>query len=138
MAAHQLMLLASLGPDVAPKLSGGSAGANVGIVQSLPEDQKPVALLAFSESLSTIWIMYVVFAGVGLGISAFITKNLLSKEHEETKTGLGVEEERRAEREAERQDRKDKKERKKASKGDLMGDVEGDIANGEQEKKVKV
>ena len=133
------MLLASLGPSTAPRLSGGSAGANVGIIQSLPEDQKMVARVAFSESLSTMWIMYVVFSGVGLGVSAFITKNLLTKEHEETKTGLGVEEERRAEREAEKQQKKDAKGRKRASKGQTVPEVESQAGSAEQEKEaVKV
>jgi hypothetical protein len=132
------MLLASLGPSTAPRLSGGSAGANVGIIQSLPEDQKVVARLAFSESLSTMWIMYVVFSGLGLAVSAFITKNLLAKEHVETKTGLGVEEERRAEREAERQQKKDAKERKRASKGPILPDAETQAGSAAQEKEVKV
>jgi hypothetical protein len=132
------MLLASLGPSVAPRLSGGSAGANVGIIQSLPEDQKRVARVAFSESLSTMWIMYVVFSGLGLVVSVFITKNLLAKEHVETKTGLGVEEERRAEREAERQQKKDAKGRKRASKEQTLPEVGAQAGSAEQEKEVKV
>ncbi|ORY09464.1 major facilitator superfamily-domain-containing protein [Clohesyomyces aquaticus] len=129
MIAKQLQLRASLGPQTASAFGGGSAGANVGIIASLPAAQKAVARKAFSDSLSTMWIMYVVFAAFGLGVSFLITKNVLGKEHEETKTGLEAEKEKRAEREQERQDKRqsrlDKKEERRKS-GDAERAFEGD------------
>lgn len=90
-------LLAALGPEIAGQLSGGSAGANVGIVSALPAGQKEVARQAFYESLRTMWIQYVAFAALGLFISCFIGQHKLKKEHEVVKTGLAEEEAKRKE-----------------------------------------
>ncbi|KAI9720042.1 MAG: hypothetical protein M1812_003169 [Candelaria pacifica] len=84
-------LRASLGPSTAAQLSGGSAGANVMVVQSLAPAQREVARMAFAGSLKTMWILYVCLAAAGLVASAFIGKQVLSKEHQETKTGLDSE-----------------------------------------------
>ncbi|KAF2636646.1 hypothetical protein P280DRAFT_408706 [Massarina eburnea CBS 473.64] len=119
MIRQQPLLAASLGPQTASAFGGGSAGANVGLIQSLPPAQQIVAKQAFSDSLSTMWIMYVCFAAAGLCISFAITKNVLSKQHEETKTGLDEEVKRRVEREAARGERR----RKRAGKGG--GGVDG-------------
>ncbi|KAF2252783.1 multidrug resistance protein fnx1 [Trematosphaeria pertusa] len=125
MASKQPMLQASLGSQTAAAFGGGSAGANVRLIQSLPDNERAVARQAFSDSLSTMWIIYVAFAAVGLAVSFLITRNVLNKHHEETKTGLDVEKQKRVEREAERAEKK----RKRASKGDLPADVEA-AANG--------
>jgi hypothetical protein len=113
-------LVAGLGPQLANELSGGSAGANVGIVQSLPPAQQAIAREAFFESLQTMWIMvglispftstgrpqltvanssyqYVAFAALGVVASLSIGSHKLSKEHQVTKTGLAEEEARRKE-----------------------------------------
>jgi hypothetical protein len=90
-------LEAALGPELAGQLSGGSAGASVGIVTALPAAQRTIAQNAFYKSLRTMWIVYVAFAVLGLIISFFIASNHLSKEHEETKTGLVEEEAKRKE-----------------------------------------
>ncbi|KAG4417652.1 hypothetical protein IFR04_009222 [Cadophora malorum] len=90
-------LLAALGPETAAALSGGSAGASVGIVAQLPAEQREVARQAFHESLKAMWIMYVAFAAAGLVITAFIGNHVLSKEHQTVKTGLGEEERHRNE-----------------------------------------
>jgi hypothetical protein len=127
MIAKQPMLRAALG-DETGRAFGGSAGANVNLIQTLPENEKAIARQAFSDSLSTMWIMYVVFSALGLAVSFLITKNVLNKTHEETKTGLEAEKEKRVEREAERAEKK----RKRASKGELAG------LTGEQEKVGKV
>ncbi|KAF2187027.1 MFS general substrate transporter [Zopfia rhizophila CBS 207.26] len=124
MVAKSSMLQSALGPQVASAFGGGSAGANVGIIESLPDSQKAVARKAFSDSLSTMWIMYVAFAGVGLLVSFLITKNILQKHHEETKTGLGEEKKRRLERE---QERAEKRMSKRASKGELSLDAEAGL-----------
>ncbi|KAI4915714.1 hypothetical protein J4E90_004160 [Alternaria incomplexa] len=125
MKSKQSQLAASLGPETASRFGGGSAGANVGLIQSLPDEQKSVARTAFADSLSTMWILYVAFAVVGLVVSLLITRNKLDKQHEETKTGIEVEKAKRLEREAERAERR----RKRASKGSLPLDPEAQTSN---------
>jgi hypothetical protein len=120
MKSKQSQLIATLGAQTASSFGGGAAGANVGLIQRLPENEKFVARQAFSSSLSTMWILYVAFAAIGLGISFLIGKNKLDKQHEETKTGLEVEKQKRLERDAERVERR----RKRASKGSLPLDAE--------------
>lgn len=90
-------LTKTLGPAIAGKLSGGSAGANVGIVKSLPVAQRAIARNAYFSSMRTMWIMYVAFAALGLFISLFIAAKVLSKEHQVTKTGIAEEELKRKE-----------------------------------------
>jgi flagellar biosynthesis/type III secretory pathway M-ring protein FliF/YscJ len=128
---RQSQLAASLGPQKAQAFGGGSAGANVGLIQSLPADQKLVARTAFADSLSTMWIMYVAFAAVGLVVSLCITRNILDKQHEEGKTGLEAEKEKRAEREAERAERR----KKRASKSSLPLDPEANASGAVAEEK---
>ncbi|KAL5116961.1 hypothetical protein ACEQ8H_005179 [Pleosporales sp. CAS-2024a] len=118
--SRHAQLAATLGPQTASAFGGGAAGANVGLIQRLPDNQKLVARQAFSSSLSTMWILYVAFAAVGLGISFLIGKNVLDKQHEETKTGLDVEKQKRLERDAERAERR----KKRASKGARPPDAE--------------
>lgn len=126
MKSKQPMLRAALGDQTAAAFGGGSAGANVGLIDSLPNDEKEVARQAFADSLSTMWILYVCFAAAGLAVSFLITKNVLSKEHEETKTGIEEEKKKRLEREAAREEKKKKRASKDlaASSGDLSTDVE--------------
>lgn len=95
MKKKAAVLAASLSPELVNQLSGGSAGATVGIVSALPSDQRDVARAAFASSLQTMWIMYVCFAALGLLVSAFIGKQVLSKQHQVTKTGLVEEEAKR-------------------------------------------
>ncbi|KFY76983.1 hypothetical protein V499_03503 [Pseudogymnoascus sp. VKM F-103] len=81
-------LVTSLGVGTANALKGGSAGSSVSLVNQLPPPQQVIARQAFFESLRTMWIMYVVFAGVGLLFSFFVGNQILSKEHQVTRTGL--------------------------------------------------
>ncbi|KAF2035828.1 multidrug resistance protein fnx1 [Setomelanomma holmii] len=120
MKKKQSQLVAVLGPQTAASFGGGAAGANVGLIQSLPENEKFAARSAFSSSLSTMWILYVAFAAVGLGVSLMIGKNVLDKTHEETKTGLDEEKKKRLERDAERAERR----KKRSSKASLPIDTE--------------
>jgi hypothetical protein len=90
-------LVASLGERTANLLSGGTAGASVGIVKDLPPAQRAIARQAFAKSLRTMWIMYVAFAVLGLVASTFIGTHELSREHQVTKTGLVEEEAKRLE-----------------------------------------
>lgn len=139
MKSQQSTLRSSLGAEAASSFGGGAAGANVGLINSLPGPQKAVARGAFAKSLSTMWILYAVFGAVGLLISLLIQRNVLDKQHEETKTGLDVEKERRAEREAERAEKKRKRASKGESKLSLPLDSEkGDVPPIEEGKEVKV
>ncbi|KAL1603858.1 hypothetical protein SLS60_005450 [Paraconiothyrium brasiliense] len=128
MISKQPMLRSALGDRTASAFGGGSAGANVGLINTLPANEKEVARKAFADSLSTMWILYVCFAGAGLAVSFLITKNVLSKQHEETKTGIEEEKKKRVEREAARDERKRSKRASRddlaASNGDLSADVE--------------
>ncbi|KAI1115629.1 MFS general substrate transporter [Nemania sp. NC0429] len=82
------VLQAELGPELANKLSGGSAGANVGLVASLQGEQGRVARDAFWKSLRDMFIVLTAISAVGLLISPLIGQRKLSKEHTEHKTGL--------------------------------------------------
>jgi preprotein translocase subunit SecG len=95
-------LLSELGPDTAHLLTGGNAGASVGLVAKIPGHAGEVAREAYWNSLRTMYILYVAFAGLGLCLSFLITSRKLSKQHEEAKTGLKAMEEERAARKMER------------------------------------
>ncbi|KAH6853972.1 major facilitator superfamily domain-containing protein [Chaetomium sp. MPI-CAGE-AT-0009] len=77
-----------LGPEAANLFSGSNAASSVGLVKDLPENQQHIAREAYFESLRTMYIMYVAFAGLGLLISFLVGSRQLSKDHTETKTGL--------------------------------------------------
>lgn len=124
IASQGPLLVSSLGPETASAFSAGSAGANVGLINTLPAPQKEVARRAFADSLSTMWILYAVAAGVGLLVSGLITRNTLSRSHEETKTGIEVERERRRERERAREEKRGEKRRKSGEVLAGGGDVE--------------
>ena len=98
-----------LGPKLGEQLGGGNAGANTRLIDSLPANEKSVVRVAFADSLQPMWIMYTVFAAVGLLTSLLIRKKVLSGQHEETKTGMEAEKEHAAEREAEREAKRESK-----------------------------
>ncbi|TGO83792.1 hypothetical protein BPOR_0592g00020 [Botrytis porri] len=115
-------LIKALGSSVASELSGGDAGASVDIVKDLPTAGREVARDAYWGSLRIMWIIYVVFAALGLAISFAIGQHVLSKEHETTKVGLAEQEKLRLE----------AKQAKKA--GDVEAGVPVVQANGDGEK----
>ncbi|KAL9015897.1 MAG: hypothetical protein Q9185_006736 [Variospora sp. 1 TL-2023] len=117
MSKRRDILAASLPPDIADLLSGGSAGAATDIVKNLPAAQKRVADQVYTESLRTMWIYYVAIAAVGFGVSLLIKKTKLSKVHEVRKQGLAGQEEERLKDEAERRARREsKRENKRVSR----------------------
>jgi hypothetical protein len=69
--------VAELGPELASRLSGGSAGASVDMVVTLPPLQRAIARTAFYESLRIMWIVYLIFAALGLFVSLFIRNHVL-------------------------------------------------------------
>ncbi|KAK7613426.1 major facilitator superfamily domain-containing protein [Phyllosticta paracitricarpa] len=97
MKAHKPELRAALGDSLANVLGGASAGANAEILAELPDAQRTVAARIFAGSMSKMWIMYTAFAGAGLLASLLVRKSQLSKQHQETKTGLDNEESKRRE-----------------------------------------
>ncbi|KAF2270541.1 multidrug resistance protein fnx1 [Lojkania enalia] len=133
MVSKQGALQAALGPQLASTFSGDSAGANVGVIDSLSDSQKEVAQQAFADSLSTMWIVYVAFSGCGLLVSFLITRNVLQKHHEETKTGLEEEKKKRLERE---QEKAEKRRIKKSSKGDSSIGPEAESENAEEKEEI--
>jgi len=91
MKKHSAALRAALDPSTAAQLSGGSAGANVGLVAGLPAAPREIVRRAFAQSLRTDWIMYAAFSALAVGVSLLITKQSLTKTHEQTRTGLDAE-----------------------------------------------
>ena len=140
MKGQQGFLRTSLGDQTASSFGGGSAGANVGLINSLPDAQQSIARDAFARSLSKMWILYAVVGFIGVLISLLIGVNVLDKHHEETKTGLEAQELGRAEREAERDARRAKRASRGLSKTGLPLDTEKGTAppatEGEREVKV--
>jgi len=88
MQSQYPTLLRELGPETAHLLSGKNAASSVGMVAALPEADRVIAQQAYATSLRTMYIMYTVFAAVGLVIALFVGSRRLTKEHQEHKTGL--------------------------------------------------
>ena len=106
MSAKTPQLVPILGPERAAALSGGEAGANTRVIDALPPLQRDTVRVAFANSLQPMWVMYVCFSAVGLGVSFLIVRKTLSSRHEETRTGLEAEEENAAARDAEKRARR--------------------------------
>lgn len=109
MMSRESTMIAATNQQIGSTLGGGGAGAATSLVKGLPEPGRQIVRAAYVASLREMWIFYVCFAAAGLVVSLFIRKNVLSKTHEVTKTGLDAEEKHRLE-------RKQEAESKKASK----------------------
>jgi hypothetical protein len=114
LKTHEGTLRAALGDEIAGRLSGFNAAASGAFIKSLPVAQKEIANVAFAAALQKMWIMYVCFPAFGLLASFFVRKRVLSKVHEQTKTGLEAEEEKRADREDAKQARRESKAARKS------------------------
>ncbi|KAJ4324686.1 hypothetical protein N0V84_003811 [Fusarium piperis] len=88
MQAQQDKLRKALGSKLAKMLSGSSASSNVLTVAELQGEEGRVARGAFLAALKTMYIMFAVFAGLGLLASLFIKQRKMSRDHQEHKTGL--------------------------------------------------
>jgi len=106
MQKKSAQLAQALGPQLAQQLSGAGAGANTQVIASLPPTEQTVVRIAFANSLQPMWIMYTCFAATGLIATFFIKRKVLTKQHEETKTGLEAEKENAAERQKEREEKR--------------------------------
>ncbi|KAJ9646611.1 hypothetical protein H2199_002660 [Coniosporium tulheliwenetii] len=91
------------------RLGGAGAGANVEVVNALPDPARQVVRTAYAESLQRMWILYTVLSGVGLLVAFLIAKQVLSRSHEETTTGLETEKENRRLRMLEAEERRRRK-----------------------------
>ena len=75
--------------NITQQLSGTNAAANVLIISTLQDAaQKLVVKEAFAWSIRNMWIMYTSVAACGILATAFISKQVLGREHTETRTGL--------------------------------------------------
>lgn len=77
--------------------SSGSGLASIDIIGGLPPAQRGMVRSVFASALSKMWILYVCTAAVAIVFALLIGQNTLSKQHEETKTGLAAQEETRLE-----------------------------------------
>ncbi|PYH94793.1 MFS general substrate transporter [Aspergillus ellipticus CBS 707.79] len=80
---------AGLSSSLLDDFSGSEAAANVDVVRSVQDaSQRRAVAEAYAWSLRNIWIMNAALAACGFVASVFITRQHLSSEHVETKTGL--------------------------------------------------
>ena len=122
------MLASSIGEKNAQALTGSGAGSNTKLIDSLPEPGKHIVQTAFADSLSKMWILYVCLAFIGLCLVPLVGKRVLSKQHEEAKTGLEAEKEKAAERKKEHDEKAAKK---RLSRGaDKLHGNDGDLEQG--------
>lgn len=91
---------AKLGDNIAANLESGSLGGSTEFIKSLSPAAKKIVDAALTSSLQKMWIFYTCMAVIGIFATVFVGVNILSKEHETTKTGLEEVEKGRAEREA--------------------------------------
>lgn len=80
---------AGLPRNVTQSLSGGAAAANVMLIDTIMDPIQQMAVKdAFAWSVKNIWIMCTCVSACGVAASSFITRQVLSTEHVETKTGI--------------------------------------------------
>ena len=81
--------VAGLSTILTQAFSGHAAAANVMLVATVTDPlQNMVLKEAFAWSLRNMWILYTCVASLGVIASLFVTKQTLSREHTETKTGI--------------------------------------------------
>jgi hypothetical protein len=68
--------------------SGDMAAANTNAIRALSQAQKTIIKAPYAVSLSSMWILYASTAGISILLSFLISKEKLSREHVEIKTGL--------------------------------------------------
>lgn len=90
MATQASTLSKELGDEITHLLTGNNAESSVTSVQALSEPQRGIAQRAYWTALRQMFIFYVVFAGLGLCISFFVSSKKLTETHTEHKTGLNT------------------------------------------------
>jgi hypothetical protein len=79
----------NLPSNITNLLSNGQAAANLFVVSSIQDEgQKMMIKMAYAWSLRNIWIFYLCLSALCIICTVFIKKQVLSKDHEETKTGI--------------------------------------------------
>ena len=76
LQTQQAQLIQGLGPQNAQLLTGGSAGANVMLINNLPPAQRDISYNAMAYAIRQLWYLYVAIAAVGLLGSFFISELL--------------------------------------------------------------
>ncbi|KAL8835385.1 MAG: hypothetical protein Q9176_006956 [Flavoplaca citrina] len=85
---------AGLSSEIVHKFAGDDSAANVEIISTIADAAQELAIKeAFAWSLRNMWILYTCVSFLGIIASIFLEKKELSKEHIETRTGLGLKEE---------------------------------------------
>lgn len=75
--------------NITSLLSGTNAGANAMIAQKISDPAQKLAVKkAFAYSMRNMWIMYCCFGACSILASIFVKRRALSKEHQETVTGI--------------------------------------------------
>lgn len=83
------LVASGLSANLTQAFSGGDAAANVMLVATIMDPiQRGVVKEAFALSLKHMWILYTCVSAGGVIASAFIGRQVLSKIHVETKTGI--------------------------------------------------
>lgn len=78
-----------LSSELMSKLSGSKAAANVELIASITDVNQQMAVKeAFSFALRNIWILSTCLSACAATASIFISKQVLSRDHKETKTGV--------------------------------------------------
>lgn len=108
-------IAADIGSDAASQVTGGNSGSSTEFINSLPSGQREVVRVAFADSLQPMWIMYTCFAVAGFLVMFGVRQKKLSREHEETKTGLEAEKANAVARKAEADEKKLSKAQKRGS-----------------------
>lgn len=108
-------IAAAIGSDAASQVTGGNSGSSTEFINSLPSGQREVVRVAFADSLQPMWIMYTCFAAAGFLAMFGVKQKKLSREHEETKTGLEAEKANAVARKAEADEKKISKAEKRGS-----------------------
>ncbi|KAI0018444.1 major facilitator superfamily domain-containing protein [Xylariomycetidae sp. FL0641] len=88
MTAENPKLVQQLGPQLAAQFNGDRASATVDLIHNLPSDQQDSVRRAYFQSLKSVWIMYVAFAGLSLALNALVRGHHLSTENRQAVLGL--------------------------------------------------
>ncbi|GKT63163.1 MFS drug transporter [Colletotrichum tofieldiae] len=77
--------------DASRIMMGKTSGA-LSIIHDLPEESRAVIVQVYNSSLQAVWIFYTAFGALAVILSAFVSKQVLSREHKIHKTGLDAQE----------------------------------------------
>ncbi|KAG8527086.1 uncharacterized protein KY384_008515 [Bacidia gigantensis] len=132
MIAQQARLRSTLPADVALRLGSGNAASSADVVRALPDAQRRVVDVVYTDSLQKIWIFYVAIAVVGVLASFAIQKKTLSKQHEVYRSGLEQEKKNRLEQKQQDALKREEKEERRRSR--LSQDLTNTAEKGERRK----